>query len=68
MRSALINKGIDLDSALCPRCGEETEDIDHTLVGCIEAKRVWELIGGDGTNIWRGLDPYRNFFKKIRKF
>ena len=37
--------GLDLDSLLCPRCGEVVETIDHALVTCSEVKLLWHLIG-----------------------
>ena len=39
---ALNNKGIDIDTMLCPICGETVENIDHGLVGCSEVKSLWE--------------------------
>ena len=44
-RLDLNNRGIDLDSILCPRCGNAVEDIDHALVTCEEVKKVWERVG-----------------------
>ena len=41
-REALYNRGIDLDSVLCPRCRDSIEDVNHALLGCCEVKEVWE--------------------------
>ncbi|KAJ9535843.1 hypothetical protein OSB04_un001002 [Centaurea solstitialis] len=44
-REALNDKGIDLDSILCPRCGEEVENLDHALLNCNLVKDLWLRIG-----------------------
>ncbi|KAJ9559670.1 hypothetical protein OSB04_004830 [Centaurea solstitialis] len=44
-REALDEKGIDVDSLLCPRCGEVVESLDHALVNCREVKNFWTRIG-----------------------
>ncbi|KAJ9553481.1 hypothetical protein OSB04_017526 [Centaurea solstitialis] len=44
-RVSLDRMGIDLDSILCPRCGDESETLDHTLVTCPEVKKLWCLVG-----------------------
>ncbi|KAJ9557504.1 hypothetical protein OSB04_012118 [Centaurea solstitialis] len=44
-RVALNDRGIDLDSILCPWCGEEVENIDHALVNCREVKNLWIRLG-----------------------
>jgi len=44
-RSALNDKGIDLGTILCPRCGDSIEDLDHALVTCNEVKRLWRRFG-----------------------
>ncbi|KAJ9568055.1 hypothetical protein OSB04_004021 [Centaurea solstitialis] len=49
VRLSLDSRGIDLDSVLCPRCEGEGESVDHALVDCVEAKRLWNLIG----NWWK---------------
>lgn len=38
-RMVLDRMGLDLDSELCPRCGETTETVDHALVSCSEVKK-----------------------------
>lgn len=43
-RIVLEKMGLDLDSTLCPRCGEEPESTDHALVQCQEAAKVWKLV------------------------
>ncbi|MCH99929.1 putative ribonuclease H protein, partial [Trifolium medium] len=40
VKTNLISKGILCDS-LCPRCNQEIETIDHTLLFCDWAKQVW---------------------------
>ena len=42
---AINDKGIDIDTVLCLRCGEIAEDIDHALVSCKEVKNMWERVG-----------------------
>ena len=42
---SLNDKGIDLGSILCPRCGEVSEDVDHALVNCPDVKRLWIRVG-----------------------
>ncbi|KAJ9536053.1 hypothetical protein OSB04_un000779 [Centaurea solstitialis] len=44
-RVALSDKGIDLDSVLCPRCGNEIESLDHALVKCSVVKDLWVRVG-----------------------
>ena len=44
-REILDRMGIDLNSLLCPRCGEVVESIDHALVTCSEVIKIWELVG-----------------------
>ena len=46
-RSLLNERGIDLNSILCPWCGEGVENIDHALVNCEEVKKLgFELVDG----------------------
>ena len=54
-RSALNNRGVDLDSVLFPRCGEGVEDNDHELIGCSGVRRLWNKIGCGGEKISKGL-------------
>ncbi|KAJ9564768.1 hypothetical protein OSB04_000734 [Centaurea solstitialis] len=44
-RVLLDKRGIDLDSVLCPRCGEYSEDIDHALLNCEVVKNLWLKVG-----------------------
>ncbi|KAJ9541035.1 LOW QUALITY PROTEIN: hypothetical protein OSB04_027541 [Centaurea solstitialis] len=44
-RVFLDKVGVDLDSVLCPRCGEMVESMDHALVMCREVKPVWNRVG-----------------------
>lgn len=38
----LVKRGLQMDD-MCPRCGEEKEDVLHLLVRCAEAKTTWYL-------------------------
>ncbi|GKD29010.1 RNA-directed DNA polymerase, eukaryota, reverse transcriptase zinc-binding domain protein, partial [Tanacetum coccineum] len=40
----LDRRGIDLDSTLCPSCGDVVESCSHCLVMCNFARSVWEKI------------------------
>ncbi|GJV35288.1 reverse transcriptase domain, reverse transcriptase zinc-binding domain protein [Tanacetum coccineum] len=40
----LDRRGIDLDSILCPSCGDVVESCSHCLVMCNFARSVWEKI------------------------
>ncbi|KAJ9554814.1 hypothetical protein OSB04_009428 [Centaurea solstitialis] len=44
-KEALDNMGIDLDSLLCPRCGEEVEGVDHVFINCAAARDLWSRVG-----------------------
>ena len=44
-RVELDKRGIDLDSILCARCGNEVESIDHALFRCEPVNKLWSLIG-----------------------
>ncbi|GJX76665.1 RNA-directed DNA polymerase, eukaryota, reverse transcriptase zinc-binding domain protein [Tanacetum coccineum] len=44
LRVELDKKGIDLHTILCPNCDEMCENIDHSLVFCNEAMKVWEKV------------------------
>lgn len=44
-RMVLDKMGIDLDTVLCPRCGETAETLDHALIGCSKVKLMWLLVG-----------------------
>lgn len=49
VRVALEDRGVDLDSVLCPICNEFQESLD--LVGCKFAKEIWESV-----RKWWGID------------
>ncbi|GKA05534.1 reverse transcriptase domain, reverse transcriptase zinc-binding domain protein [Tanacetum coccineum] len=44
VREELDKRGIDLDSLLCPSCGDMVESCSHCLVMCNFAMSVWEKI------------------------
>ncbi|GJW28722.1 reverse transcriptase domain, reverse transcriptase zinc-binding domain protein [Tanacetum coccineum] len=44
VREELDKRCIDLDSLLCPSCGDMVESCSHCLVTCNFALRVWEKI------------------------
>ncbi|KAJ9535792.1 hypothetical protein OSB04_un001049 [Centaurea solstitialis] len=44
-RANLDKLGVELNSLLCPRCGEMVESMDHALVTCSEVKMVWNRVG-----------------------
>ncbi|GKD45562.1 reverse transcriptase domain, reverse transcriptase zinc-binding domain protein [Tanacetum coccineum] len=46
VREELDNRGIDLDSLLCPSCGDVVESCSYCLVMCNFARSVWEKIFG----------------------
>ncbi|KAJ9535918.1 hypothetical protein OSB04_un000917 [Centaurea solstitialis] len=59
----LDKMGVDLDSHLCPRCGEEVESIPHAFFTCDKMKLLWELIG---RNSWK-QDNKEGLMRKGRK-
>ncbi|KAJ9560947.1 hypothetical protein OSB04_006107 [Centaurea solstitialis] len=44
-RDVLGKMGVDLDTHLCPRCGEEVETINHAFFTCEKLKPFWNLVG-----------------------
>ena len=56
MRFELDKRDIDLDSMLCPCCDSSVESVDHCMVLCEYAQRVWELIFA-----WWGMGPVDRF-------
>nr|GEV93942.1 ARID DNA-binding domain-containing protein [Tanacetum cinerariifolium] len=44
VRVELDKKGIDLHTILCPHCDEMCETIDHSIVFCNEAMKIWEKV------------------------
>ncbi|XP_071694630.1 uncharacterized protein [Rutidosis leptorrhynchoides] len=51
VRIELDNKGIDLNSVLCPVCNDDIESINHALVACKSAASLWEKV-----RLWWGID------------
>ncbi|XP_071695901.1 uncharacterized protein [Rutidosis leptorrhynchoides] len=41
VRSELGKRGIDLDSVLCPICGNEIETVEHSLIKCKKVTEFW---------------------------
>ncbi|XP_071704978.1 uncharacterized protein [Rutidosis leptorrhynchoides] len=39
--SELDKRGLDLDSILCPLCGDESETVEHALVKCKKLAEFW---------------------------
>ncbi|KAK1429660.1 hypothetical protein QVD17_11874 [Tagetes erecta] len=58
-RSALRIRGIQLDSNLCPLCGDYEEDADHLLVSCFISNMVWHFISS-----WCKIPPIYAFSTK----
>ncbi|XP_071700379.1 uncharacterized protein [Rutidosis leptorrhynchoides] len=63
VRFELDKRGIDLDSLLCPMCGDDVETFDHIIYNCNHAKEIW-----DGVYRWWGKNrppdiSYDNLFK-----
>ncbi|XP_071685904.1 uncharacterized protein [Rutidosis leptorrhynchoides] len=40
----LDKRGIDLHSVRCPVCDDDLESLDHALVSCKHAKKIWDRI------------------------
>ncbi|GKC82779.1 RNA-directed DNA polymerase, eukaryota, reverse transcriptase zinc-binding domain protein, partial [Tanacetum coccineum] len=59
VRVELEKCGIDLNTMLCPRCDDQIETVDHGLVLCKEAMKLWEKI-----YIWWGLGMLDKFSAK----
>ncbi|XP_071703855.1 uncharacterized protein [Rutidosis leptorrhynchoides] len=63
VRFELDKRGVDLDSLLCPMCGDDVETVDHAIFSCNHAKEIW-----DGVYRWWGSNrppdiSYDNLFK-----
>ncbi|XP_071717973.1 uncharacterized protein [Rutidosis leptorrhynchoides] len=73
VRSELDKRGIDLDTVLCPLCGDEIETVEHSLVKCktvIDFSKKflrWWNIPVENLN---ALDPLANdsIFSSFSKF
>ncbi|GJV23438.1 putative RNA-directed DNA polymerase, eukaryota, reverse transcriptase zinc-binding domain protein [Tanacetum coccineum] len=62
VRKELDKRGIDLDSLLCPSCGDMVESRSHCLVMCNFARSVWEKYIVGGRLGWLMLFQLRNSF------
>ncbi|KAJ9553129.1 hypothetical protein OSB04_017174 [Centaurea solstitialis] len=56
LRVSLDKMGVDLNSVLCPRCGDEAEDLDHALLKCKAVRTLWSKIGVWWNNGVSGID------------
>nr|GEY05038.1 RNA-directed DNA polymerase, eukaryota [Tanacetum cinerariifolium] len=68
-RSNLIHRGVVLDSAMCPLCQVDKENIDHILFQCDLAKIVFRKICCWWELIWQDLLSYSewsSWFSNIR--
>ncbi|KAJ9559219.1 hypothetical protein OSB04_013833 [Centaurea solstitialis] len=63
-RVALNDRGIDLDSVLCPRCEEEVESLDHALVNCKEVKNLWIRLGKWWNKKLEGVDSFSQLIQE----
>ncbi|KAJ9553900.1 hypothetical protein OSB04_017945 [Centaurea solstitialis] len=63
-RVVLDKMGIDLDSVLCPRCGEEVEELDHVLLNCGEVKSLWTRIGRWWNKSMVGIDSVSHLLQE----
>ncbi|KAJ9558860.1 LOW QUALITY PROTEIN: hypothetical protein OSB04_013474 [Centaurea solstitialis] len=63
-RVALDKMGIDLNSVLCPRCGESIEDIDHAFIKCREVNRLWSRVGKWWNKPTSGVDSVAQFLQE----
>ncbi|XP_071695233.1 uncharacterized protein [Rutidosis leptorrhynchoides] len=43
VRSELDKRGMDLDTILCPICGDETKSVDHLLFKCKKVIEFWKF-------------------------
>nr|GEU49289.1 RNA-directed DNA polymerase, eukaryota [Tanacetum cinerariifolium] len=57
-RSNLIHRGVVLDSAVCPLCQVDEENIDHIIFQCDLAKIVFRKICCWWELIWQDLSSY----------
>ncbi|GKA59740.1 RNA-directed DNA polymerase, eukaryota, reverse transcriptase zinc-binding domain protein [Tanacetum coccineum] len=55
-RTELVDRGVDLDSVLCPMCAEVPEDIDHIFSSCRFIVPVWKKV----LDWWRIKNPVPN--------
>ncbi|XP_071713069.1 uncharacterized protein [Rutidosis leptorrhynchoides] len=57
----LDKRGVDLDSVLCPLCGEIVETVDHALFSCKLVRVIWEKILS-----WWGIASNRMNFESLQ--
>lgn len=51
VRSKLVERGVDLDSVLCPLCHDATEDVLHLFIQCTIANQICRRV-----SLWLDLD------------
>ncbi|GJS87020.1 reverse transcriptase domain-containing protein [Tanacetum coccineum] len=59
VRMELDKKGIDMNSILCLWCDNSIESINHTLVLCENAMKIWNMVFA-----WWGIGPFNVFTSK----
>lgn len=52
------NKGIDIDSTLCPICSNHSEDVNHLFFGCDLTLEIWQRI-----RVW--IDMNISYFSNV---
>nr|GEX76094.1 RNA-directed DNA polymerase, eukaryota [Tanacetum cinerariifolium] len=68
-RGNLINKGVSLDSPLCPICGLMLEDSQHLFFRCDMAKCIFQRICHWWNLQWvdtQSFDDWLSWFKSVR--
>ena len=43
-RMNLETRGVDVESIMCPCCGESGEEVNHLFVSCVMAKQLWDRL------------------------
>ncbi|XP_071736119.1 uncharacterized protein [Rutidosis leptorrhynchoides] len=56
----LDKRGVDLNSVLCPLCGDEVETVSHALFHCKMVREIWNKVFK-----WWGLDPAQHGIDNI---
>lgn len=44
VKEVLYERGIDLDSRLCPKCNSDVESIKHCFLDCLISVRIWDKV------------------------
>ena len=57
----LDKRGVDLDTLLCPRCGDSIEDIDHALLKCREVAKLCSRVRNWWNKDSQGVDSLNHF-------